>query len=420
MYALLLSTCLWLPAPATIADPGPDELIRDAVAALLEMQEADGAWPYEGVYRVGGEIPLGYRVGGTAIVCTALLSAAPDEAAAAAIERGVDYILTALPDPLLSPSTVDAYDVRVWAHGYALEFFCRLRAAGRAAPRADEIESWIDRLVATLRTEQLSDGGWNYANRRAHAGFVTAPIVQALLLARQQGEDVPPDVLNRAATALRASRYANGAFAYSGAAGAARRRSPDSRPTSIPTTAAAPPGEGAAPTSASSTHPAAGVRGGDTTTRPAGAPRAATQRWSREDSLLIGSIARSPVCETTLLLLGDGSPDAIRRALDDFHTHWEHLETRRKKTGTHVPPFGIAPYYFYYGHRYAAQAIEFLPPGERAAARARLLATILKTRDEDGTWNDRVFRRSRNFGTAMIVLALLGERQPGATPLSPR
>lgn len=419
MYAPLLVTCLWLPPNTAIDTPRPDDLIRDAVAALLEMQEPDGSWPYEGVYRVGGEIPLGYRVGGTAIVSTALLSAAPDEAAAA-IQRGVDYILTALPDPLLAPSTVDAYDVRVWAHGYTLEFFCRLRAAGRAAPRADEIESWIDRLVATLRTEQLGDGGWNYANRRAHAGFVTAPIVQALLLARQQGEDVPPDVLNRAATALRSSRYANGAFAYSGAASAARRRNADSRPTSAPTTTAAPRGDGAPSTNTASADPAGAVRSADPTSRSSSAPRAATQRWSREETLLIGSIARSPICETTLLLLGDGSPDAIRRALDDFHTHWEHLETRRKKTGTHVPPFGIAPYYFYYGHRYAAQAIEFLPPGERAAARARLLATILKTRDADGTWNDRVFRRSRNFCTAMIVLALLGERQPGAMPLSPR
>jgi hypothetical protein len=37
---------------------------------------------------------------------------------------------------------------------------------------------------------------------------------------------------------------------------------------------------------------------------------------------------------------------------------------------------------------------------------------ILRTRDGDGTWNDRVFPRSRNYGTAMIVLALLGEKTP--------
>jgi hypothetical protein len=77
-----------------------------------------------------------------------------------------------------------------------------------------------------------------------------------------------------------------------------------------------------------------------------------------------------------------------------------------------VAPHNIAPYYFYYGHRYAAQAIEMLPEAKRKAERAKLVDVILKTRDEDGTWNDRVFERSRNYGTAMVVLALLNEKTP--------
>jgi len=129
-----------------------------------------------------------------------------------------------------------------------------------------------------------------------------------------------------------------------------------------------------------------------------------------------GSIARSAACETTLLLLGGGSVGAVKGAIDAFHEHWQALEDRRKKTGTHIGPYKIAPYYFYYGHRYAAQAIEMLPEKERAKERKRLLEAILRTRDEDGTWNDRVFPRSRNYGTAMIVLALLGEK----TPLPPK
>ncbi len=53
-----------------------------------------------------------------------------------------------------------------------------------------------------------------------------------------------------------------------------------------------------------------------------------------------------------------------------------------------------------------------LPPEERANARARLLELILKTRDADGTWNDRVFPRSRGYCSAMVVLALLGDQAP--------
>ena len=51
-------------------------------------------------------------------------------------------------------------------------------------------------------------------------------------------------------------------------------------------------------------------------------------------------------------------------------------------------------------------------PQDRPVERARLLELILKTRDDDGTWNDRVFPRSRNYGTAMVVLALLGDAVP--------
>jgi hypothetical protein len=53
-----------------------------------------------------------------------------------------------------------------------------------------------------------------------------------------------------------------------------------------------------------------------------------------------------------------------------------------------------------------------LPAEERPAERERLLQLILKTRDEDGTWNDRVFPRSKNYGTAMIVLAMMGDAAP--------
>ena len=116
--------------------------------------------------------------------------------------------------------------------------------------------------------------------------------------------------------------------------------------------------------------------------------------------------------ETTLVLLGGGSVEAVRGAVAAFHQHWQELEKRRQKPGTHVGDYLIAPYFFYYGHRYCAQAIELLPEKERAAQRGKLVELIVKTRDRDGTWNDRVFPQSRGYCTAMVVLALLGERTP--------
>jgi hypothetical protein len=213
-------------------------------------------------------------------------------------------------------------------------------------------------LIAALVTEEIPGGGWNYANRRAHASFVTAPVAQALLLARGQGEKVPEEVLQRARKVLQESRTKEGAFLYGG--------------TLVNNDKAA----------------------------------------KSKINLLPGSVARSAVCETTLVLLGGGDPEGISLAVAAFHQHWQELEKRRQKPGTHVGDYLIAPYFFYYGHRYCAQAIELLPEKQRAAERGKLLELILKTRDADGTWNDRVFPRSRGYCSAMVVLALLGDRVP--------
>lgn len=385
--------------PSAAAAPPVEELIRVGVEQLVAMQEPDGAWPYEGVYRVAGQIPIGYRVAGTAIVCQTLLAAAPEDAAAkASIERGVEFVLSQLDDERMKPSTRDAYDVRVWGHCYALELFCRLRAADRLGRHADAIRPWFSKLVDALITEELKGGGWNYANRRAHAAFVTAPVTQTLLLAREQGEKVPDEVLLRARRALTTSRFEDGAYLYSGV-----RRDVQGSGNREPATEKE---QRPADSESKTTNPNSKTTTTQPTTRP-------TQR-----AALPGSVARSAICESTLLLLDAGSTQSVQQAIDAFHVHWDELEKRRKKTGTHVPPYGIAPYYFYYGHRYAAQAIQMLPEKERERERARLLEVILHTRDDDGTWNDRVFPRSRNYGTAMIVLALLGDRAPLPPALS--
>lgn len=339
-------------APAT--DRG--DAVQKAVDALIENQQADGAWPYEGVYRVRGEIPLGYRIGGTALVCQALMHAAPKEHAktADAIQRGIGYILEHLSDPLMRPSKRDAYDVRIWGQACALEFFCRWRVAKRGEEHVEQIDQHIRGLVGAILFEEIDGGGWNYSGQRRHAVFVTAPVVQALMWARAHGENIDPSVFRRSRQILNASRIKSGAFFYSGTADAARRV--DAR-AEVP-----------------------------------------------------GSIARSPLCEVTLSLLGAGSNADLEKSLTHFFEHWEELEKRRKKTGTHKGPFGIAPYYFYFAHRYAAQAIEMLPSSSRPALRDRLDKVVFKTGDSDGTWNDRVFKRSRNYGTAMILMAIAGQQ----------
>jgi len=142
-------------------------------------------------------------------------------------------------------------------------------------------------------------------------------------------------------------------------------------------------------------------------------PRAGVE----EDALgamdkLPGATGRMLACEATLTLGGRGDQGRLAAAVQAFFEHWVQLEVRRKQTGTHTGAYGVAPYYFMYAHRQAALAIELLAdPAERQRQRARLDGLLAEVQEDEGGWNDRVFPRSRAYGTAMGMLALLQREQ---------
>ena len=90
-----------------------------------------------------------------------------------------------------------------------------------------------------------------------------------------------------------------------------------------------------------------------------------------------------------------------------FIVHWAWLDKRRAQNGTHIPPWGIAPYYFYYAHYYAAQVYELLPPEERGSFAPFIQAGILKARQKDGAmWDFWIASNSKPYGTAFGTLGL--------------
>jgi len=353
--------------------------VEASVKLLLECQEsldgkgAPAEWPYEGVYREDGEIPPGYRVGGTAIAAWALIESPQyerSEDVRAAVRRGLGFVLAGLEGEAMDAGFSGGYDVRGWGHAYALNLMLEMRRRS-IVPQdlTDEVDRRIAWLVETLEaTEIVERGGWNYSRRgggeqRADASpFMTAPTVLALWEARRQGEEVAGAVLERALVALEACRTEEGAFAYNTNNG-------------MPT--------------------------------------------------LPGAIARSPIAELVLYTADRSSLEDVEFAVESFFEHWNELEARRKKTGTHKPPHGVAPYYFFYGHYYASVAIEALPEESRRKWRVRYLDTLFSVREDSGGWNDRVFPRSEAFGTSMALLSLLEptRRRPAAAVLpaaSPR
>lgn len=344
-------------------------------AARAEKKAASGIpgfskgaeWPYQGVYRVSsGALPPGYRVGGSAIAALGLLGApgfSKDAARKKAVIAATEFILEELAtEPLMAEGFLGTYDVRGWGHAYALEWLLRALDAGvfegELAVRARKCAEGLVKILE--RTEIAESGGWNYSRRGGDKAspastFMTAPTLQTLFLAEARGMHVRGDVVERALKTLEAARLPNSAFQY----------------------------------------------GTD--------PAHATGKGFED---VAGACARMAVSESTLFLAGRGSVERVRGAVNAFFTHWEWLEKRRQQNGTHIPPYMIAPYYFHYAHTYCAQAIELLPESERPALRQQLRALYWKTREQDGSWNDRVFERSKHYSTAMSILGLMAPSLP--------
>ena len=335
------------------------DLISTGAAHLLQKQEGENnsEWPYEGVYRVNGEIPMGYRIGGTAICAAAILHApgySDDPERQKAVHRAASFIIEQSKHPLMNPEYGGGYDVRGWGYAYGLWFLLTMEKL-KLTPEelrgeARETAEFYIRAIEQIEIPEC--GGWNYARRDINAvsppsPFMTAPTLLALFEAKAQGFEVDAAVVERGLKSLELARTPTGSFCYSGVNG------PKSN-ESVP-----------------------------------------------------GSVGRMLAAEMALNLAGRSDITRLRGALDAFIVHWEWLEKRRCQQGTHVPPYGIAPYYFLYAHYQAAQAIELLPKHERAEYRRKVNQLLLSVRSPDGSWNDRVFDRSSNYGTAMAMLSLM-------------
>lgn len=338
-------------------------MVGVGVTRLLAMQEGDAKdqWPYEGVYRVRGQIPVGYRVGGTSIAAMALLQAPgldADPPRRAAILRAARFVAKAIEHPLMNPDYAGGYDVRGWGYAYGVRFLIRLRASGMlegddgtAELVGAAIRFYLDGLAA-IEIPQV--GGWNYARRGSldrpdsAAPFMTAPVLRSLAEAKAAGFEVDDVVIERGLASLASNRGPDGTYEY---AGQGRGRiDPGQRP---------------------------------------------------------GAIGRMASGDLVLVEAGRLEPESLRRALESFFAYWDELEVRRRRSGTHVAPYGVAPYYFMYAHGAVGEAIERLPAAWRPPLRKALLERLEQVREEQGEWNDRVFDRSANYGTALALEALL-------------
>ena len=355
---LLSSQELYVPDPPVGGLPD-DELsgwqAKETQRLIGLRNEANGQgseWPYEGVYRVrpGGRIPGGYRIGGSAIVAEGLLAAGLKGAdlakARAAVERTVAFAMEELDsDPGLARGPKKGYDVRGWGHAYGIQLLLSALDHGLLeGETADDAKGMVNDLIDRLSANVTSQGGWNYAGDTSVSPFMTGATLLILEKAEAHGFAVDAEMVTKALNALELACTDEMVYAYAGKAG---------RKEQMPS-----------------------------------------------------SSARSSIATLALFKAGRRTQDDLRVAVQGFFDGWDDLLVRKSQQGTHKPPYGIAPYYFFFGHTYAALAIEELPEAERATRRAELTTLLWKTRDEDGTWNDRIFPRTASYSTAMSILAL--------------
>lgn len=341
-------------APST--QPSINNAIRRGVEFLVKSQNPDGSWG-TGLETRGFEVYSmvpgshdAFRVATTALCVMATREAG----ARGAHDRGLEYLIKhgrAHRDngPIL---------YNVWAHTYATQ---ALAEELKLRPNNERLRKAIAWQIERLQRYETYIGGWNYYDFDAQTrqpsmgptSFGTAAGLVALHAAREAGVDVPQPMIDRAIRRLEEMRMPDGAYLYSG----------DLKYY----------------------------------------PRAPFNR-------IRGSIGRTQACNAGLWMWDSKkvTEPKIRQDLQNFFDEHEYIEMGRKRQWPHESWYFTAPYYYYFGHYYAARLLEMMGPSGQQEFGAKLAEQIVPKQDSDGSWWDyAMWDYHKPYGTAFAVMTLL-------------
>ena len=213
--------------PRPISEAELEKSIQRGVRFLLKDQNKDGSWGTAqrtkdlNIYAPVPGSHQAFRSAVTAMCVSALLETGAvdrDAEAAAAVDRGGDWLLQNLPN-LRRADTVAIYNV--WSHGYGIHALVdMLRRAAQDPKRTEEIKECLATQIDLLRRYESVDGGWGYYDFKVGSqrpasdstSFVSATVLIAFHEARELGIEIPQDLSRRA--------IAHGGVLLSGAAAA--------------------------------------------------------------------------------------------------------------------------------------------------------------------------------------------------------
>ncbi|MEM6654345.1 MAG: hypothetical protein AAF596_00950 [Planctomycetota bacterium] len=364
--------------PKPITPPEAEELqaaIDRGVDFLLADQRPDGRWGSAektkglNIYSPVPGAHHAFRSAVTGLAVSALIEAEPtlDSQRAArvaeAIDRGRDWMFEHSAG--VRRANADAL-YNTWGHAFALHGFVRLyhRAAGDDDLRARIVEAAQQQADLLSRYSYLN-GGWGYYDFTAHTqvpggspnSFTTATGLIALHEARELGVTYPESKVEKGVESLLRQRFPDFSYAY----GEYLMRMPRM-----------------------------GIN------RPA------------------GSLGRSQACNLALRYLEEEvtgetlvTDDVLKTWLNRLYARNGWLSIGRKYPVPHEAPFGVAGYFYYYGHFYAALTLELLPDAERVYFQDHLAHLLLPLQEKDGSWWDYPFYNyHQQYGTAMAILSL--------------
>ncbi len=387
------------PEPKPITPPTAAEIkqsIKRGVDFLLETQLKSGAWGRSGsskYYTIWAPVPgahHAYRMGTTALAVMSLVEVSPlfsgdeQEKIEASIERAQAWLLEQGGD--LRRSAPDMYDdyfghalYNVWGHAYGIQAAVALhdRAEGDTNLQA-KFKKFIEYHIKRLEQDSFINGGWGYYDdpftdkygnavqpRRAKQerptgssiSFTTATVLIALKDAERLGFEIPEKLTKPAVDSILRQRYPDFAYAY----GEYLKYMPRMD-----------------------------------INRPA------------------GSLGRSQVCNLALRMYGDKlvTDEVLETWLDRLVVRNGWLSMSRKRNypaqSPHFADFGVAGYFYYYGHYYAAMCIDELPADKHPFYQDHLAKILLPLQEKDGSWWDYIlYDYHQQYGTAMAVSALV-------------
>ncbi|MCA9001309.1 MAG: hypothetical protein KDB61_05260 [Planctomycetes bacterium] len=350
--------------------------LERAITYLVIEQNEDGSW---GGHGPGSVLEDGFalstyeswQLAANALACGTLADLdrrTPEQQVA--LEKAVRYLCS-----VELPKRDSDWDIDiVWSAVYGFST-CVEILVGDALP-ADEFQTILNRrgneFLAVLLKHQALSGGWAYYDDPPFAttptwatSFTTAAVLPALVDAKAKlGWQIEDRVIERAVKYVERCALPNGAYAY------------DLRPNQ-------------------------GVRG------------------IEDINMVEGSLARIQVCNWALYRAGVKriTYERIREGLNEFfrfHKFLDHVRTRP------IPHEGFhqnAGYFYFFGHFYAARAIELLPAEERAGWYQKLSPHLMKTQWANGAASD--FMRAPYAvvaGTAFLASGLSGDLQSRGVP----